>query len=120
MKRRHLLLIYLVGTLGLFAFNKLYITTEARMIQVIGIINAVLISAGFLIAIYLLSTIGDNFYEQLYEIKDKSLLSHSECELRELKTRLEEYRKVAYSNHARYDIDQAILFITNRLKNEFQ
>ena len=120
MNRRHILLIYLVATVGLFMFNKLYITTEERMIQVIEIINTLLMFIGVISIIYLLSTIGDNFYEELYEIKDKALLSESASELNELKVRLEEYRKIAYNNHTKYDIDQEIIFINNRLKNEFK
>lgn len=122
MKNKTLLITYLSIVAVLLILSNVYVNVTEDKLFALNLSNKVLdilIILSIMLIVYFLSNIGDGFYDKLYAIKDKALLSTSSFELIELLTELENHHKKAYSNHAKYDVDKVIVFIKNRLQQEF-
>jgi len=123
MKKSYIIIIYFTIFLGLLFCNQYTLRNSTDLVNDLENINIafrILTGIGLILLIYMLSNIGEGFYDKLYEIKDKALLSESPSELVDLRNELEEYRKKAYSNHAKYDVDRVIVYINSRLKHDFK
>lgn len=79
-----------------------------------------LLGSALVVAIYLLSTISDDFHDELDKIRTRIKRADSPSDLVEIRNELLIYKRKAFSNHTHYNIDVLSEYINSRLKYDFK